>query len=622
MKKILHSAQTLCVLVLLAAINTASAQTFDIENAGDFGNSHSNYPPSNAIDGNTSFSSRWASTFQGGDANLFVDLGSVKRVDNIGVSWGRGNQRSYVFEVRARRGTSGSWTKVFSGVSSGSTTGIENYNVTDIDARQVRIKVFSNSAGSFWADVTEFEVYGTQGPSGSNSGPADSPTGLTIPGLIEAENFSNFSDSDSANRGGAFRNTGVDIERCSDAGCGYNIGWTIRGEWLDYNVSVNANDAYVAKVRVASARSTGAVSFDIDGQQVSNTVPVVNTGGWQNWITQTINLGLISSGNHTLRLNIEGSSVNVNSIEIVRVSSPSAPDNPTDDQQFNLNANAEPWENFNLTRWALDSPAPRSNDSCKSERTWDYSWDDSNPLSSASQPFFFTHTDGGMRFVTRIDGQTTNNACNSGFVRSELREMLRAGNQSIEDTGVTRNNWKLGYQPGNNSNWGGVNGQLDGTLRVNKVTTTGSSSQVGRVVIGQIHAGNDEPLRLYYRKRVGQSKGCIYFAHEIRTQNDVDFFMIGNEACTSGPSNGIELNELFSYSIINEREDIRVVIRRGDRDGPVIAQRTIDMNSLNSGYNRSDEWMYFKAGAYTQNNTGNRSDGDIVTFYRLSVSHD
>ena len=627
MKTRVYIAHSLCLLALFAGVNTASAQTFDTDDAGDFGNSHRNYPASNAIDGNTSFSSRWAATFSGGDANLYVDLGSVKRVDNIGVSWGRGNQRSYVFEVRARRGTSGSWTKVFSGESSGTTTGIENYNVNDIDARQVRVKIFSNSAGTNWADITEFEVYGTAGPSGSPSAPTpdNSPSGINVPGLIQAENFSNYSDADSANRGGAFRNSGVDIERCSDASCGFNIGWTNQGEWLEYPISVRDSGEYQARVRVASARNSGALSFDVDGQQVSNRLSIANTGGWQSWRTQTINLGRINAGNHTLRLNIEGSSVNINWIDIARVDSggaPTTPSNPTAGGEFNLDPNAEPWDNFDLTRWSLDSPAARSDNRCKSERTWDYNWDDRNPLSSSSRPFFFTHSDGGMRFVTRVDGQTTSDSCNSGFVRSELREMLRAGNQSVDDTGVTRNNWKLGYQPGNNSNWGGVNGQLDATLRVNKVTTSGGSSQVGRVIIGQIHAGNDEPLRLYYRKRAGQAKGCIYFAHEIRNSDDVDFFMLGNEACTSGPSNGIELNELFSYSIINDNEDIRVIIRRGDRNGPVIAQRTIDMNSLNSGYNRSDEWMYFKAGAYTQNNSGRGSDGDIVTFYRLSVSHD
>lgn len=226
-----------------------------------------------------------------------------------------------------------------------------------------------------------------------------------------------------------------------------------------------------------------------------------------------------------------------------------------------------------------------------------------------------------MRFVTRIDGETTSSSCTSGFVRSELREMLRAGNRNIEDTGVTKNNWALGYQP-SGSAWGGRNGTLNATLRVNRVTTSGRSSQVGRVIIGQIHADDDEPLRLYYRKRVGQSRGCIYFAHEIRNGSDVVRTIIGNEACASGPSNGIALNELFSFTITNQGANLTVTIRRGDFNGPAIATESISMNTLNSGYDRSDEWMYFKAGAYTQNNSGNGSDGDIVTFYRLSKLHD
>ena len=159
-----------------------------------------------------------------------------------------------------------------------------------------------------------------------------------------------------------------------------------------------------------------------------------------------------------------------------------------------MSSNRDPWDNFDLSRWALDTPAPRDDDRCRAERTWDYQWDDSNPLDSSSRPFFFTHSDGGMRFVTRIDGQTTNDSCNEGFVRSELREMLRRGDRDIDDTSVSRNNWKLGYQPGDDSDWGGVNGEMNATLRVNKVTTTGDSGQVGRVIIGQIHADDDEPL--------------------------------------------------------------------------------------------------------------------------------
>ena len=620
-----------CLLVL-AGTGTSYGQTFEPASAGDFGNSNPNYPPDNAIDGDTSFGSRWAATFDGGSANLFLDLGRARTIDDIGVAWGRGNRRSYDFEVRARSGTSGPWTRIFQGQSSGSSSDIEIYNVDDMSARQVRIKVSSNSDGTDYADVTEFEAYGPSGPSsGSNNNVPSTPTAtrFDVPGRIEAEDFSDFSDSDSGNNGGAFRNTAVDIQRCTDSGCGFNIGWMEAGEWLDYPINVRSSGDYEAQIRVASRPSTGRLSFDIDGRQVSNEHSVSSTGGWQTWRTQTVSLGNLSRGNHTLRLNVERSSFNLNFINIVSADDsdpgsggPVTPVRPRVTGDFGLDPNADPWDNFDLTRWALDSPAPRNDDRCRAERTWDYQWRERNPLDSSSAPFFFTHSDGGMRFVTRIDGQTTNNNCNQGFVRSELREMIRAGNRNIEDTGVTRNNWKLGYQPGNNSNWGGVNGEMNATLRVNRVTTTGDSGQVGRVIIGQIHARNDEPLRLYYRKRAGQSKGCIYFAHEIRTEDDINFEMIGDRTCGSGPSNGIELNELFSYTIINDDEDLTVIIRRGDRNGSVIAQRTIDMNSLNSGYDRSDESMYFKAGAYTQNSTGRGSDGDTVTFYRLSVSHD
>lgn len=612
-----------CAFALVA--HAVSAQTFSIVDVGDFGGAHPNYPASKAVDGNTAFSSRWAANNGGSASNLFVDFGTVRRVDDIGVAWGRGNTRTHRFEVRARSGTSGSWTRIFSGTSSGTTTGIEQYNVNDIDARQVRVKVFSNSAGTDWTNITEFEVYGTSGPSGNPPPPPPppptDPDRVDVPAKIQAEDFTDYVDSNSTNSGGQYRpNEGVDIQNTGDAGGGFNVGWTNAGEWLEYDIRVNNSGAFSADMRLASTKSNSKYSISIDGSKVTSNQTVNNTGNWQNYYTDSVGIGNLSAGNHTLRVNVEASGFNLNWLELKTgtVNPPSPP--PSGD--FGLDPGDEPWENFDLSKWALDTPAPRPNDSCKAERTEEDAWDDQNPLSNASRPFFFTHTDGGMRFVTRVDGQTTSDSCNSGFVRSELREMLRAGDTSIDDTGVTKNNWALGYQPGNRNNWGGYNGRLNATLRVNKVTTSGSSSQVGRVIIGQIHADDDEPLRLYYRRRAGQSKGCIYFAHEIRGDDDVDFFMIGNESCTSGPSNGIELGELFSYSITNSGADISVVIRRGDFNGPVIATESINMNTLNSGYDRSDEWMYFKAGAYTQNNSGNDSDGDIVTFYRLSATHD
>jgi len=66
----------------------------------------------------------------------------------------------------------------------------------------------------------------------------------------------------------------------------------------------------------------------------------------------------------------------------------------------------------------------------------------------------------------------------------------------------------------------------------------------------------------------------------------------------------------------------------------MLATTTVDMltvernDVVGSGYDRpeegedTDEWMYFKAGLYTQNNTGDDDDTDIATFYRLSNTHD
>lgn len=288
----------------------------------------------------------------------------------------------------------------------------------------------------------------------------------------------------------------------------------------------------------------------------------------------------------------------------------------TSNGAFGLDANLEPWENFDLSDWNIDTPAFDTDGF--SLRHGELNW---GPLANSdSRPFFFTHTDGGMRFVSTVGGAKTSQ--NTRFSRSELREMLRAGNTNFSTQGANGNNWALGYQPGN-TNHGGRNGVLTATLRVNKVTTTGNGLHPGRTIIGQIHADNDEPARLYYRKLPNADFGCIYLEHEIRDGNDVSFNLIGDEDCEgNGPSNGIQLDELFSYEIINDNELITVRVRRGDNDGEVIAETTVNMNTLNSGYDRSDEWMYFKAGLYTQNDTGDDEDEDIATYYRLSNTHD
>lgn len=301
---------------------------------------------------------------------------------------------------------------------------------------------------------------------------------------------------------------------------------------------------------------------------------------------------------------------------------------------FDINPESQPWVNYDLSDWALDAPNPDNgpivtaagnsfgNGDGLSARTQDFNFI-AGELFPGSEPFFFTGSDGAMVFKSTIAGSRTSQ--NTSFVRSELREMLRAGDRSFSTQGVGPNNWALDHQP-INPNIGARGGRLTATLSVDQVTSTGATAQVGRVIIGQIHAEDDEPLRLYYRKLPGNTKGGIYAVHEIRGGDDINIDIIGSRASDAADpiDNGIAPGELFSYEITNVGAIIEVIIRKGDSDGEIIGQTEIDMDNIiagGTGYDVLNEWMYFKAGAYSQNNTGNGNDFDQVRFYRIENTH-
>jgi endonuclease/exonuclease/phosphatase family metal-dependent hydrolase len=111
-----------------------------------------------------------------------------------------------------------------------------------------------------------------------------------IPGTIQAEAFDNGSEGSayhdsggSTNAGGAYRQTGVDIEGSTEGG--YDVGWIAAGEWLNYTVNVANSGSYTANFRVASAGQGGTFHLELNGTNVSGAITVPNTGGWQSWTT-------------------------------------------------------------------------------------------------------------------------------------------------------------------------------------------------------------------------------------------------------------------------------------------------------------------------------------------------
>ena len=125
------------------------------------------------------------------------------------------------------------------------------------------------------------------------------PTGVTIPAIIQAEDYTNMS--------------GVQTQTTSDDGGGLNVGWIDSGDWIEYEINVPNSATYTIHYRVASLNNGGNITLSLDGNPLNNT-SFEATGGWQNWETVTTSVDL-TSGNHTLRLTSNSNGWNINWIE-------------------------------------------------------------------------------------------------------------------------------------------------------------------------------------------------------------------------------------------------------------------------------------------------------------------
>lgn len=236
--------------------------------------------------------------------------------------------------------------------------------------------------------------------------------------------------------------------------------------------------------------------------------------------------------------------------------------------------------------------------------------------------FFYASSDGGI--VMRSPSYGFKTSANTSYVRVELREMLRRGENSIRAQGVNKNNWVFGSASAQGqNNAGGVDGDLKVTMAVNQVTSTGENYRIGRVIIGQIHANDDEPVRLYYRKLPGNERGSIYFAHESRVKGsdgkNIESYveMIGSRSNNaSDPVDGIALNEIFSYYISVNVNLLTVTLScKGKAD--VVAH--YDMSE--SLYDQEGQYHYFKVGVYNVNNSSDPEEFVQATFYEIKNSH-
>ncbi|MBR5971774.1 MAG: carbohydrate-binding protein, partial [Paludibacteraceae bacterium] len=133
-------------------------------------------------------------------------------------------------------------------------------------------------------------------------------TPAAIPGKIEAEEFdfggegNAYHDNDEQNRNGNTRNEGVDMNSTA-------VGYTEKGEWIEYTVDVQTTGIYELEAVVASGNSGSSFTLYMDNEPIipsKGNINVPNTGSWEDFTTVKSDLEKLTKGTHVLKVEITG----------------------------------------------------------------------------------------------------------------------------------------------------------------------------------------------------------------------------------------------------------------------------------------------------------------------------
>ena len=232
--------------------------------------------------------------------------------------------------------------------------------------------------------------------------------------------------------------------------------------------------------------------------------------------------------------------------------------------------------------------------------------------------FFYSVIDGTRRWVVYKTPNSGVTSKNSNNTRTELHE-------------------KREWTPEEG-------GQLTGTCKVMQVSTSGDARVAASysTVVGQIHSGEgheNEPLKIFYKKFPGHTKGSVFWNYEINTKGDdnsgrwdfsspvwgYDMSVVGKEkdAYPKEPSDGIALGEEFSYKVNVYKGIMYLTFKSENHPTKTFTKSLISSEYTNKtdipsqvmktfvpigqdGVERANayagELNYFKQGAYNQTN--------------------
>ncbi len=240
--------------------------------------------PQNTLD--NSLATRWSA--QGDGQWIRYDLGALAAIDHVDIAWYLGDTRTSSFDIQVSLDTV-TWTKVFSGGSSGQTLQLESYAFPTTSGRYVRIVGHGNST-STWNSITEVAIRGTALPA------------LPVP--VAAVTVSPATASLQA--GAAAQLTAVTTDSAGNPLTGRTVSWTS----LDSTVAPVSASGLVKGVATGTTTITATSEGKSGRATISVAAPscLTSAGIWRNSTVPT------QTGAFEAQFDATPSTVNVNGV--------------------------------------------------------------------------------------------------------------------------------------------------------------------------------------------------------------------------------------------------------------------------------------------------------------------
>jgi beta-glucanase (GH16 family) len=163
----------------------------------------------------------------------------------------------------------------------------------------------------------------TTSGSGGGEAPYPGPAAAAVPGTVLAENYDTggqgvgYNVTSTNGTANTYRTGGVDLEAATAPATGNDLGWSAAGQWFRYTVNAATAGTYTVSFLVASpaAVTDGFHLSNSSGTNLTGSVAVPATGGYQTWVTVTASVTL-PAGTQTLTLNDDAAGWNIDSMAL------------------------------------------------------------------------------------------------------------------------------------------------------------------------------------------------------------------------------------------------------------------------------------------------------------------